>query len=187
VDEEPEPLLPRARQRERLHEPRAPSIDRCSLRAAFAVIEICENPPPICRLSHQRVGFRRAFAFRCSRIGRLDLPIVPRAHRTRLQGPHAAYRLLQPNQPASTTTDRPNPAHRTDGRPSTQLLFAGGYAGPKAIPFRGRHLERGQPRRHGSEVPHGHLRPAELLPPQSLVMGTSPQPNRLGHLIVASS
>lgn len=45
-------LLPPSRQRGRLGQPGAPSIDKCSL----------ESPPPCPRLSHRSAGFQRSFA-----------------------------------------------------------------------------------------------------------------------------
>lgn len=67
-------------------------------------------------------------------------------------------------RPASTTSNRPNPAHRVLGRPSSQLLIAGGFALPC-----GRH---GQPGGIGPGAARTDVTPFAWRPPKrSLASG----------------
>lgn len=124
--EEPEPLPPPPRQRGWLSRPRVPSVYECS-RSSFETSEPATDRtalPP-------RSGFRRCFASpMLSRGGARPGPWFSEALFTPglVQATRRSSTSAILERPASTTSNRPNPAHRTPGRPGAQLFFAGGFA-----------------------------------------------------------
>lgn len=146
---EPEPLPPIARQRERLSELRAPSIDGCS-RDPLSRSRVCGNPPPIPGLATGESASDALSPPRCSRTKKLDPTPIHELFTRDRRGPRIARRLLQPNQSASTTYESTKPRPPNGRSPNRTALMAGGYAEPRMAPLSRRPLERGQPRRHGS-------------------------------------
>jgi hypothetical protein len=98
--EEPAPVPPHPRQKERHPRRRASSIDKCSQDRLSPIGSVPlgtgRNPPPNSRLCHHDSGFRHLFAPCRSRVGGLD----PRQHQGLFthgrRGPRAACRFLQP-------------------------------------------------------------------------------------------
>jgi hypothetical protein len=87
------------------------------------------NPPPISRLCHRRVGFRRAFTSRRSRVGRLDPPSSSRAlHSRARRATRRSSTSAIESRSTSTTADRSNPAHRHEVALVDSAFLAGGRA-----------------------------------------------------------
>jgi hypothetical protein len=87
---------------------------------------------------------------------------------------------------ARPSTNRPNPAHRTGGRPLAQLFPRVATLGPVTSSLSGaasgaRPAERSRARDRGAVALASAF--ARLLPSRSLATGASPQPDRLGHLL----
>jgi len=104
---------------------RTPSVAECSLPRARLTLArhargITRSPPPVSLLacswlSPPRTGFQRLFAHGARTLARASQRARPMASRP---GPSAARRLLQPQQPASTTTRPPEPRFAAQGSES---------------------------------------------------------------------
>jgi hypothetical protein len=185
-NEEPGPLPPPLRQQRRISRPEAPSLDKCAAHLRR------QHPPPISRLCRRDSASGARSPLRCSRTKRLD-PRRLRGLFARGREDHAprvdfCNRYDRRAQPP----DRPNPAHRARGRPRAQLqpgCRATAFAASRRpaepggrAPFEAQPAETSQVRGR-----FGRLVPYLLLPPRLLVIEAYPQPDRLGHLSVASA
>jgi len=84
------------------------------------------SPPPIARLCRRAPASDAASPPRCSRAGGLDsnhgFPWRALASHAEAGASHAPLvDFCNPGRPASTTSNRPNPAHHPSGRPDEQL------------------------------------------------------------------
>jgi len=146
------------------------------------------NPPPISRLCHRRSGFRRAFVRRCSRSEGLDPRTVPRSLRPR--APRATCRLST----SATDTFRehdlgsPNsarPPQRSPAEAATSRELDLSIALP-SCGWRRSSLGRAQPAENSRVrglCAEAFTSLRQRLPSRSLATGTSPQPDRPGHLL----
>jgi hypothetical protein len=134
-------LLPPSRQRKRLFQPGAPSVDKCFRR----------SPPPYSRLSHRRIGFRRSFAFLTLSRKKARPSSYPRALHPRARRPRAAYRFLQPKRFATTTAETAKPRAPRFWLPKSTTLLR------RVTTFL---AKRRQPRCYGSGAAFGIARRA---------------------------
>jgi hypothetical protein len=186
--EEPEPLPPLTRQRDRLvwaqsafHRQVPPSIRFRGLRVFMGTRHRCRGLATETRLPTR---------FRFPLLSRWKTrPIVDSGSSSlsAARGHTSPVDFCNRINPRARPANRSNPAHRTNGRPSVQLLVAGGYAGPKRCPLA--RPSSGAWPTEASRVrgPARATARAAHLPSQSLAEGASPQPTRLGHPFVASS
>lgn len=143
---------------------RLPST-KCSRRPAFAGASFYGNPPPIPRLCRRGSASGAVSHPRCSRMGKLDRPSITRALRPRSR---LAARRLSTSATESThehdrNIDRTPRTERTVARPRSFFSWVATLS-PNPYPFRGGSLERGQPRRHGSEALQKTFVPCGALP-----------------------
>jgi hypothetical protein len=139
----------------------------------------------VSRLCHRGPGFRRVFAtpMLSPGVARPDLAFLG-CSPWRRDGPNVACRLLQPisiREHDRRTVRTPRTAlmvaHERSCFSNHSLAEAGRIAGGLCASAR-------QPRRHGPGAgSRAFALYARLLPPRSLAVGASPQPDRLGHLM----